>query len=62
VINGVRLGLGVALMARSRAKPPTGIGFLVIQAYSVFNMPQIRALSSVQIAIAPTRSSGASAA
>src|SRR5262245_57099954 len=43
VINGVRLGLGVALIGTLLAETKLsnrGIGFLVIQAYSIFNMPQ----------------------
>jgi ABC-type nitrate/sulfonate/bicarbonate transport system permease component len=47
VINGVRLGLGVALIGRLLAETKLsnrGIGFLVIQAYSIFNMPQMYAL------------------
>jgi ABC-type nitrate/sulfonate/bicarbonate transport system permease component len=47
VINGVRLGLGVALIGTLLAETKLsnrGIGFLVIQAYSVFNMPQMYAL------------------
>src|ERR1700694_257619 len=47
VINGVRLGLGVALIGTLLAETKLsnrGIGFLVIQAYSIFNMPQMYAL------------------
>src|SRR6202047_5263683 len=47
VINGVRLGLGVALIGTLLAETKLsnkGIGYLVIQAYSVFNMPQMYAL------------------
>jgi ABC-type nitrate/sulfonate/bicarbonate transport system permease component len=47
MINGVRLGLGVALIGTLLAETKLsnrGIGFLVIQAYSLFNMPQMYAL------------------
>jgi NitT/TauT family transport system permease protein len=47
VINGVRIGLGVALIGTLLAETKLsnrGIGFLVIQAYSIFNMPQMYAL------------------
>src|SRR5439155_22179113 len=47
MINGVRLGLGVALIGTLLAETKLsnrGIGFLVIQAYSLFNMPQMDAL------------------
>src|SRR5215472_6444433 len=47
IINGIRLGLGVALIGTLLAETKLsnrGIGFLVIQAYSIFNMPQMYAL------------------
>ena len=47
LINGVRLGLGVCLIGTLLAETKLsnrGIGFLVIQAYSVFNMPLMYAL------------------
>ena len=47
MINGVRLGLGVALIGTLLAETKLsnrGIGFLVIQAYSLFNMPQMYSL------------------
>jgi ABC-type nitrate/sulfonate/bicarbonate transport system permease component len=43
----VRLGLGVALIGTLLAETKLsnrGIGFMVIQAYSIFNMPQMYAL------------------
>ena len=55
VINGVRLGLGVALIGTLLAETKLsnrGIGFLVIQAYSIFNMPQMYALLIVLFVIA----------
>ncbi|MFL6353897.1 MAG: ABC transporter permease [Xanthobacteraceae bacterium] len=47
VINGVRLGLGVALIGTLLAETKLsnrGIGYLIIQAYSIFNMPLMYSL------------------
>jgi ABC-type nitrate/sulfonate/bicarbonate transport system permease component len=47
VINGVRIGLGVALIGTLLAETKLsnrGIGFLVNQAYSLFKMPQLYSL------------------
>jgi NitT/TauT family transport system permease protein len=47
VINGVRLGLGVAIIGTLLAETKLsnrGIGFLIINAYSTFNMPRMYAL------------------
>lgn len=47
IINGVRLGLGVALIATLLAETKLsnrGIGFLIIQAYSLFDMPRMYAM------------------
>src|SRR5947207_3600377 len=55
VINGMRLGLGVALIGTLLAETKLsnrGIGFLVIQAYSIFNMPQMYALLIILFVIA----------
>jgi ABC-type nitrate/sulfonate/bicarbonate transport system permease component len=55
LINGVRLGLGVALIGTLLAETKLsnrGIGFLVIQAYSLFNMPQMYALLIILFVIA----------
>jgi ABC-type nitrate/sulfonate/bicarbonate transport system permease component len=55
IINGVRLGLGVALIGTLLAETKLsnrGIGFLVIQAYSLFNMPQMYALLIVLFVLA----------
>ena len=55
VINGVRLGLGVAIIGTLLAETKLsnrGIGFLVIQAYSIFNMPQMYALLIILFVIA----------
>jgi NitT/TauT family transport system permease protein len=54
IINGVRLGLGVALIGTLLAETKLsnrGIGFMVIQAYSLFNMPQMYALIIVLFVI-----------
>ena len=54
VINGLRLGLGVALIGTLLAETKIsnrGIGFLVIQAYSLFNMPQMYSLLIVLFVI-----------
>ncbi len=55
IINGVRLGLGVALIGTLLAETKLsnrGIGFLVIQAYSLFNMPQMYSLIIILFVIA----------
>jgi ABC-type nitrate/sulfonate/bicarbonate transport system permease component len=47
VINGVRLGFGFALIGTLLAETKLsnkGIGFLIIQAYSVFDMPRMYAM------------------
>jgi len=47
IVNGIRLGLGVALIGALLAETrlsKEGIGFLVIQAYSVFDMPRMYAM------------------
>ncbi len=55
VINGVRIGLGIAIIGTVLAETKLsnrGIGFLVIQAYSLFNMPQMYSLLIVLFVIA----------
>jgi NitT/TauT family transport system permease protein len=55
VINGVRLGLGVALIGTLLAETKLsnkGIGFLIIQAYSVFDMPRMYAMLIVLFVLA----------
>lgn len=55
IINGVRLGFGVALIGTLLAETKLsnrGIGFLIIQAYSVFDMPQMYAMLIVLFVIA----------
>jgi ABC-type nitrate/sulfonate/bicarbonate transport system permease component len=47
VVNGVRLGLGVALIGTLLAETKIsnqGVGFLIINAYQVFDMPRLYAL------------------
>ena len=55
IINGVRLGLGVALIGTLLAETKLsnrGIGFLVIQAYSLFDMPRMYAMLIVLFVLA----------
>jgi ABC-type nitrate/sulfonate/bicarbonate transport system permease component len=55
IINGVRLGLGVALIGTLLAETKLsnkGIGFLIIQAYSVFDMPRMYAMLFVLFVLA----------
>src|SRR3954464_4393403 len=47
IINGVRLGLGVAIIGTLLAETKLsnrGVGFLIINSYSTFNMPRMYAL------------------
>jgi len=55
VINGVRLGLGVALIGTLLAETRLsnqGIGFLIYQAYTLFDMPRMYAMLIVLFVIA----------
>ena len=55
IINGIRIGLGVCLIGTLLAETKlsnSGVGFLVIQAYSLFNMPLMYALLIVLFVIA----------
>ncbi len=55
VVNGVRLGLGVALIGTLLAETKLsnrGMGFLVIQAYDFFRMPEMYALLIILFVIA----------
>lgn len=55
VINGVRLGLGVAIIGTLLAETKLsnrGIGFLIIQAYSLFDMPRMYAMLIVLFVLA----------
>jgi ABC-type nitrate/sulfonate/bicarbonate transport system permease component len=54
VVNGVRLGLGVAIIGTLLAETKLsnrGVGYLVIQAYSTFDMPRMYALVIVLFAL-----------
>jgi NitT/TauT family transport system permease protein len=55
IVNGLRLGLGVCLIGALLAETKLsnrGIGFLVIQAYTLFNMPQMYSLLIILFVIA----------
>lgn len=55
IINGVRLGFGVAVIGTLLAETKLsnqGLGFLVIQAYTLFNMPQMYALLIIIFTVA----------
>jgi len=55
VINGLRLGLGVALIGTLLAETKIsnrGVGFLVIQAYANFDMPRMYAILIVLFVVA----------
>jgi ABC-type nitrate/sulfonate/bicarbonate transport system permease component len=55
IVNGVRLGLGVAIIGTLLAETKLsnrGIGYLIIQAYSTFDMPRMYALLIVLFALA----------
>ena len=54
VVNGVRLGLGVAIIGTLLAETKLsnrGVGYLIIQAYSTFDMPRMYALLIVLFAL-----------
>lgn len=60
IINGARLGFGVAVIGTLLAETKLsnqGLGFMVIQAYSLFNMPLMYALLIIVFAIAITLNS-----
>jgi ABC-type nitrate/sulfonate/bicarbonate transport system permease component len=55
VLNGVRLGLGVAIIGTLLAETKlsnAGIGYLIMQAYAVFNMPRMYAMLIVLFGLA----------
>ena len=55
MINGARLGLGVAIIGTLLAETKLsnrGVGFLIIQAYSLFDMPRMYAMLIVLFAVA----------
>ena len=54
IVNGVRLGLGVAIIGTLLAETKLsnrGIGYLIIQAYSLFDMPRMYAMLIVLFVI-----------
>ena len=55
IVNGVRLGLGVAVIGTLLAETKLsnrGVGYLIIQAYSRFDMPRMYALLIVLFVVA----------
>ncbi len=55
IINGARLGLGVAIIGTLLAETKLsnqGVGFLIIQTYSVFDMPRMYAMLIVLFVVA----------
>ena len=55
IVNGVRLGLGVAIIGTLLAETKLsnrGLGYLVIQAYALFDMPRMYALLIVLFVLA----------
>jgi ABC-type nitrate/sulfonate/bicarbonate transport system permease component len=55
IVNGVRLGLGVAIIGTLLAETKLsnrGVGFLIINAYSTFNMPRMYSLLIVVFVVA----------
>jgi NitT/TauT family transport system permease protein len=55
VVNGLRLGLGVAIIGTLLAETKLsnrGIGYLIIQAYATFDMPRMYALLIVLFVLA----------
>ena len=55
IVNGVRLGLGVAVIGTLLAETKLsnrGLGYLIIQAYSLFDMPRMYALLIVLFVLA----------
>jgi len=55
ILNGVRLGLGIAIIGTLLAETKlsnAGVGYLIMQAYSVFDMPRMYAMLIVLFALA----------
>jgi ABC-type nitrate/sulfonate/bicarbonate transport system permease component len=55
IVNGLRLGLGVAIIGTLLAETKLsnqGLGFLIIQSYQRFDMPEMYAILIVVFAIA----------
>ena len=63
VINGLRLGLGIAIIGMLLAETKLsnqGLGFMIIQAYTLFNMPRMYALLILVFALAALVNAGVS--
>jgi ABC-type nitrate/sulfonate/bicarbonate transport system permease component len=63
VINGMRLGLGIAIIGVLLAETKLsnqGLGFMIIQAYTLFNMPRMYALLIIVFTIAALINAGVS--
>jgi ABC-type nitrate/sulfonate/bicarbonate transport system permease component len=63
VINGLRLGLGIAIIGVLLAETKLsnqGLGFMIIQAYTLFNMPQMYALLIIVFTLAALINAGVS--
>jgi ABC-type nitrate/sulfonate/bicarbonate transport system permease component len=63
VINGLRLGLGIAIIGVLLAETKLsnqGLGFMIIQAYTLFNMPRMYALLIIVFTIAALINAGVS--
>jgi NitT/TauT family transport system permease protein len=61
IVNGVRLGLGVAMIATLLAETKLsnrGIGYLIIQAYATFDMPRMYAVLIALFALAIAANAG----
>jgi NitT/TauT family transport system permease protein len=61
MVNGVRLGLGVAMIATLLAETKLsnrGIGYLIIQAYATFDMPRMYAVLIALFALAIAANAG----
>ena len=55
ILNGVRLGMGVALIGTLLAETRLsnkGIGFMIIDAYNTFDMPRMYAVLTVLFVVA----------
>lgn len=63
VINGLRLGLGIAIIGVLLAETKLsnqGLGFMIIQAYTLFNMPRMYALLIIVFTLAALVNAGVS--
>ncbi len=63
VINGLRLGLGIAIIGVLLAETKLsnqGLGFMIIQSYTLFNMPRMYALLIIVFTLAAFVNAGVS--